>query len=91
VLGTAIGGCVVADLPDHCANNFFASRKKPLTTPINLLQDWTLRLNLKSLGHFGVKPEDLPKIVANARGNSMQTNPIRLTDAEIAAIVLARI
>lgn len=55
------------------------------------LDEWTERLNLKRLGAFGVLPEHLPKIVANARGNSMLTNPVVLTDAEIGGIVTARL
>ncbi len=55
------------------------------------LHDWTERLALKRLGHFGVESADIPKIVANARGTSMQTNPVTLTDGEIGEILLARI
>jgi hypothetical protein len=58
---------------------------EPLFTPKSI------RLNLKRLGAFGVLPEHLPKLVANARGNSMLTNPLVLTDAEIGGIVAARL
>lgn len=55
------------------------------------LHDWTARLRLPPLAHYGVKEADLPLIVAGARGNSMRTNPVDLTDEEIAAIVRARL
>jgi alcohol dehydrogenase len=55
------------------------------------LHDWTERLALKHLGHFGVESAHIPKIVANARGTSMQTNPVTLTDGEIGEILLTRI
>jgi alcohol dehydrogenase len=34
---------------------------------------------------------DVDRIVANSRGSSMKTNPIPLTDLEIAGIVRARL
>jgi alcohol dehydrogenase len=55
------------------------------------LEDWTLRLRLPRLSKFGVAEADIDRIVANSRGSSMKTNPILLTDAEIADIVRARI
>jgi alcohol dehydrogenase class IV len=55
------------------------------------LEEWTARLRLPGLAHYGVAEADLPRIVANARGNSMRTNPVDLTDDEIAAIVRARL
>jgi alcohol dehydrogenase len=33
---------------------------------------------------------DIPRIVDNSRGSSMKTNPIVLTDGEIAGIVAER-
>lgn len=56
-----------------------------------LLQAWTDRLGIARLGAYGVCETDIGKIVANARGGSMQTNPIVLTDDEIGAIVRARL
>ena len=55
------------------------------------LREWTASLGLKRLGAYGVLPEHVDRIVANARGNSMLTNPVLLTDAEIAEIVRARL
>jgi alcohol dehydrogenase len=55
------------------------------------LHEWTERLQLPRLGSFGVTAIDIPKIVANCRGNSMLTNPIVLSDDEVTQIVLARL
>lgn len=58
---------------------------------VETLNEWTLRMELPRLGSYGVHHGDIPRIVANSRGNSMQTNPVRLEDEEIAAIVAARL
>lgn len=58
---------------------------------IDTLTTWTHELALPTLAHYGVTSGDLPRIVANSRCSSMKTNPIRLDDAEIAAIVAARL
>ena len=58
---------------------------------IDILFDWTRTLQLPTLDHYGVRPSDIPRIVANSRGSSMKTNPILLDDTEIAAIVTARL
>ncbi len=56
-----------------------------------VLHEWTEKLALKRLGAYGVDAAHIPKIVANARGSSMKTNPLVLTDAEIGDIVRARL
>ncbi len=58
---------------------------------VEILEDWTRRLRLPRLGEYGVREADVARIVANSRGSSMKTNPILLTDADIAGIVRARI
>jgi len=58
---------------------------------VDTLESWTHELALPTLAHYGVTQADIPRIVANSRGSSMKTNPIRLEDNEIAAIVAARI
>jgi alcohol dehydrogenase class IV len=55
---------------------------------IDLLSKWSEQLELPSLGNYGLGLEDLPLVVANSRGSSMQTNPIILTDNEINTIML---
>lgn len=57
---------------------------------VALLEDWTERLLLPTLGALGVTPGDHQRIIAGSRGSSMKTNPVVLTDAEIGAILRAR-
>jgi alcohol dehydrogenase len=57
----------------------------------DLLENWAWRLRLPGLSRFGVLPGHLPEIVAGSRGSSMKSNPVVLTDDEIAAIVRARL
>lgn len=55
------------------------------------LSAWTAALAIPRLRTFGVGEADVPAIVADSRGSSMRTNPIALTDAEIAGILAATI
>ncbi|MDD5390485.1 MAG: iron-containing alcohol dehydrogenase [Gallionellaceae bacterium] len=61
------------------------------TALVELLGNWTRRLELPRLGAYGVTEADVARIVANSRGSSMKTNPIVLTDEEIASLVRARL
>jgi alcohol dehydrogenase len=56
-----------------------------------VLHHWQQALELPRLSRYGVKAQDVPRIVASSRGSSMKTNPIVLTDAEVAGIVTARL
>jgi alcohol dehydrogenase class IV len=78
-LGRLLGGA--EDAGDEEAQNGLVA----------LLADWTHRLALPGLGDFGVTSDDLHRIVAGSRGNSMKTNPIVLADDEIAQVVRARL
>lgn len=55
------------------------------------LEEWTQRMALPRLSSYGVTEADLPRIVASSRGSSMKTNPVVLSDDEIAAIILRRL
>lgn len=57
----------------------------------DLLEDWTERLALPRLTHYGISADHIPRIVANSRGSSMKTNPIVLTDDEIARVLEDRL
>lgn len=56
---------------------------------VDTLADWARRLAVRGLATFGVGESDFPPLVADARGTSMRTNPIELTDTEVAAILSA--
>jgi len=58
---------------------------------VRTLKDWTERLDLPRLSAYGVSEADVDRIVANSRGSSMQTNPVKLTDDEIAELVKRRL
>lgn len=58
---------------------------------VRTLKDWTERLELPRLSSYGVTESDIDRIVANSRGSSMQTNPVVLSDKEIAEIVRRRL
>ncbi|MBU0752595.1 MAG: iron-containing alcohol dehydrogenase [Gammaproteobacteria bacterium] len=55
------------------------------------LQQWQDQLRLPRLSAYRVASADFSRIVANSRGSSMKTNPVVLTDAEIAGILAARL
>ena len=58
---------------------------------LTVLAQWEQRLALPRLSDYGVRGEAIPRVVAASRGSSMKTNPLVLTDAEVAAIVAARL
>jgi alcohol dehydrogenase class IV len=58
---------------------------------VELLAEWSERLQLPRLSRYGIRMEDFPLIISNSRGSSMQTNPVVLTDGEIEAILAARL
>lgn len=80
-----------ADAGRILSGEHIASAEAARQRLIDLLEDWTQRMRLQRLGEYGVKPQDITRIVANSRGSSMKTNPIVLSDAEIAEVVAARI
>ena len=61
------------------------------TRLLDILAEWTERLELPRIGRYGMTGTDIPRVVANCRGSSMKTNPIVLTDGEVAEILEARL
>jgi alcohol dehydrogenase len=61
----------------------FRSREAAWEALVNLLAEWTQRLELPRLGDYGLQAGGLDHVVAHSRGSSMKTNPLVLTDAEI--------
>jgi alcohol dehydrogenase len=55
------------------------------------LRQWQEDLHLPRLSAYGIGAADFPRIVANSRGSSMKTNPVVLSDAEVARILDARL
>jgi len=58
---------------------------------VGLLREWTARLNLPGLRGYGVRDSDIERVVVDSRGSSMRTNPIELSDEEIAAVLRERL
>ena len=58
---------------------------------VEVIADWTCRLQLPTLSTLGVTAADVGRIVARCRGSSMKTNPIVLADADVERIVAARL
>ncbi len=57
------------------------------TALVDTLAAWTAALAMPGLGTYGMEPAGIPAVVADARGSSMRTNPVVLTDEELAAIL----
>jgi len=68
-----------------------ASRDSACKALVTVLDRWTRRLELPCLSAYGVTENDIEKIVANCRGSSMKTNPVVLTDNEVAELVRKRL
>lgn len=58
---------------------------------VAILREWCERLAMPRLGDFGMLAEDIPRVVANARGGSMLTNPLVLGDDALAALLATRL
>ena len=73
------------------ARRYIAERDEALEALVDILREWTLHLNLPLLSTFGMSKADIPKVVAASGGNSMKTNPLVLTEAEVTEILLRRL
>lgn len=73
-----------------CAQHF-SDLPSALDALLTRLNSYSTQLDIPRLSAYGVGQEDIERIVKNARGSSMKTNPVVLTDEEIAAIVRARL
>jgi len=69
----------------------FSSESAAQDGLVELLQQWTERLSLPRLGAYGLQDGDIAKVVKNCRGGSMQTNPLVLTDEELATLLRERL
>lgn len=58
---------------------------------LQTLDQWIGQLGLPRLSTYGMTENDIPYVVANCRGSSMKTNPVVLTDKEVAEILIQRL
>lgn len=54
---------------------------------LEALNAWRAQLQIPGLADYGIGEADIPAIVTQSRGNSMKSNPVELSDEEIATIV----
>jgi alcohol dehydrogenase len=80
-----------ADIGRRFAMKTDLSDRQARQVLLDTLGDWEQKLALPRLSNYRVTSADLPRLVANSRGSSMQTNPIVLTDDEITRILAARL
>lgn len=73
------------------ANNMRLTEQDGLETLVEVLETWTRGFTLPRLGRYGMTVADIPRVVANCRGNSMKTNPVVLPDEKVAEILQARL
>lgn len=66
------------------------SERDGLKALVQVLEQWTQALALPKLSDYGMCEADIPHVVANCRGSSMKTNPIVLSDDEVADILRMR-
>ena len=79
----AVLGRLFAGLPDT------SSDQEARGALVIALSELTATLAIPRLREFGIGEDDIPAIVAGSRGSSMRTNPVTLTDDELAAILRA--
>jgi alcohol dehydrogenase len=77
----ADAGRILAGLPA------LSSDDRALAALIETLRGWVARLEVPGLSAFGMRREDIPAVVADSPGSSMRTNPVALTDAELAEVL----
>lgn len=80
----ARAGRLLVDAPD-------LGEREACDALVATLRDWTRRLDMPRLGTFGMQESDLPRVVANARGGSMATNPLVLSDKALTALLASRL
>ena len=77
----AVIGRLLAGLPDD------APADEARSALVGALRSLTARLDVPGLAAWGIDEASIPGLVADARGSSMRTNPIVLTDEELAAVL----
>lgn len=69
----------------------FAGIEESHTALLTLLDEWTERLMLPRMNAYQIQESDFKHIIAYCRGGSMKTNPLPLSDAEIADVLRQRL
>lgn len=69
----------------------FRDTAQALDELVGLLESWVETLQIPGLSDYGLSADGIDEVVANARGSSMKTNPVVLTDEELAGILTERL
>jgi alcohol dehydrogenase len=88
---TSPAGAKYARVGAMLASRSKQSQSDDIATLLSTLDVWTEALALPRLGAYGLTPAAVPQMVAESRGSSMKTNPIVLTDEEVAEIMIRRL
>src|SRR5690606_13457513 len=54
-------------------NDMKLSEQQGLDALVQVLEEWTQQMQLARLGAYGMRAEDIPRVVVNCRGSSMKT------------------
>lgn len=73
------------------ANDMRLAEADGLHALVELLEFLTREMALPVLSSMGMQASDIPRVVANCRGSSMKTNPVVLSDDEVAGILRSRL
>jgi len=73
------------------ANDMRLDEADGLHALVERLEFLTREMALPLLSSMGMQASDIPRVVANCRGSSMKTNPVVLSDDEVAGILRARL
>jgi alcohol dehydrogenase len=68
-----------------------ASREAAWQALVDLLKEWTDKMQLARLSEYGLQNDSLDHVVKHSRGSSMKTNPIVLSDEEIKQVLQMRL
>ena len=80
-----------ARVGERLAGHEVHHRGEALAGLVDTLRRWQTELGLATLSEYGVTEADIPRLVADSRGSSMKTNPLVLTDDEIAEVLRRRL
>jgi alcohol dehydrogenase len=58
---------------------------------LKLLRAWTAEFEMPRLSDYGVSAADIPKLITHASPGSMKTNPVALSDDDVAALIRSRL
>jgi len=86
-----IGLYKYAEVGRMMVNNQDMDQVAALNSLLKQLKQWSTAFNMPLLSDYGITKADIPKLIAHASSGSMRTNPVALSDDEVAALIAARL